>query len=83
MLKNTLTLSFSWKWNEDMTTGQAGFEVRQSAHNVSIPIEYHRCGSAKMMTYDEREYEWLRAFLDVVTWMEGHLEQGEISDTTI
>jgi len=26
------------------------------------------------MCYDEREYEWLKAFLKVVTWMEENLE---------
>lgn len=26
------------------------------------------------MTYDAREYEWLRVFLEVVTWMEKEFE---------
>lgn len=30
-----------------------------------------------MTTYDEREYEWLRAFLNVVTWMEKEFATAE------
>ena len=34
----------------------------------------HRCRAGKVMCYDEREYEWLKAFLKVVMWMEENLE---------
>lgn len=53
------------------------FFIDTQPHPSTFPEELHRCACRKVMTYDEREYEWLRAFLEVVTWMEDNLlEEG-------
>lgn len=53
------------------------FLVDTKPHPPDLPSDIHRCPVRKVMAYDEREYEWLRAFLKVVTWMEDNLSGKE------
>jgi hypothetical protein len=53
------------------------FYVETKPHPPDLPNEVHRCPVRKVMAYDEQEYEWLRAFLNVVTWMEDNLPEKE------
>lgn len=52
-------------------------------HSPKLPQHLHRCRGRKVMAYDEREYEWLRVFLKVVTWMEDNLSGKEEQDLVI
>ncbi|ERF73744.1 hypothetical protein EPUS_00998 [Endocarpon pusillum Z07020] len=49
------------------------FFINQEPHSDCLPGNLHRCPLRKIMPYDEREYEWLEAFLKVVSWMEKKL----------
>ena len=46
------------------------FFIESKPHSAHLPENIHRCLVRKRKPYDEREYEWLEAFLKVVTWME-------------
>jgi hypothetical protein len=49
------------------------FCVQTKPHSLYLAPHLHRCLARKVMLYDEREYEWLKAFLAVVDWMEKNL----------
>ncbi|KAF7508941.1 hypothetical protein GJ744_008497 [Endocarpon pusillum] len=49
------------------------FFINKEPHSNCLPGNLHRCPVRKIMPYDEREYEWLEAFLKVVSWMEKKL----------
>jgi hypothetical protein len=46
------------------------FYIEMKPHSENLPVHLHRCPVKKRRPHDEREYEWLEAFLKVVTWME-------------
>jgi hypothetical protein len=52
------------------------FFINKEPHRMDLPEKCHRC-VARYKPYDDREYEWLRAFLKVVSWMEEHLDIPE------
>jgi hypothetical protein len=52
------------------------FFINKEPHRMDLPERCHRC-IARYKPYDDREYEWLRAFLKVVSWMEEHLDIPE------
>jgi hypothetical protein len=49
------------------------FCVQTKRHSLYLAPHLHRCLARKVMLHDEREYEWLKAFLAVVDWMEKNL----------
>ena len=49
------------------------FCVQTKPHSLYLSPHLHRCLARKVMLHDEREYEWLKAFLAVVDWMEKNL----------
>ena len=83
---------YSWEGRQ-LATGpdskKPAFDHEFIKHSNDLPLEFHRCGVSKVMTYDEREYEWLRSFLEVVTWMEkkfGAVEipvEEEVKDSSV
>ena len=58
------------------------FYVETKAHSPNLPKQIHRCTAAHIMPYDEREYEWLHAFLKVVTWMEDEFGYEKAKENT-
>jgi hypothetical protein len=57
-------------WNDLSSSGRPRFRASCIDHHDKVPAEHHRCGVARVKTFDKREYEWLCVFLQVVTWME-------------
>src|SRR4051812_34789016 len=53
--------------------GKLNFFVNTEPHPKDLPANLHRCRVKRSKCHDEREYEWLRAFLTVVTWMEKNI----------
>jgi len=49
--------------------GKPIFSIKKGKHSPELQWNIHRCPVRKILPYDEREYEWLNAFLKVVTWM--------------
>lgn len=54
------------------------FFVDTEPHPYAVPKHIHRCLAARVLPYDPREYEWLKAFLKVVTWMEENFSNKEL-----
>jgi hypothetical protein len=50
------------------------FFIHTGGHAYDLPNNVHRCVGGRVKPHDEREYEWLKAFLKVVTWMEENLD---------
>lgn len=46
------------------------FDDGGCAHDIAMPVSSRRCAITGHMPYDEREYVWLKAFVNVVSWME-------------
>jgi hypothetical protein len=57
------------------------FWVETKEHPKDLPQHLHRCLARKVMPHDDREYEWLRAFLAAVSWMEENL--GESNENEV
>jgi hypothetical protein len=54
--------------------GKPIFSIKKGKHSSpELPWNVHRCPVRKILPYDEREYEWLEAFLKVVSWMKKNL----------
>jgi hypothetical protein len=61
---------------ESVIKEESVFCVQTKPHSLYLAPNLHRCLARKVMLHDEREYEWLQAFLAVVDWMEKNL--GEV-----
>jgi len=48
------------------------FVQKRPHHPPDLAPGTHRCVCHRVKCHDDREYEWLRAFLKVVTWIEEH-----------
>jgi hypothetical protein len=57
------------------------FCVQTKPHSLYLAPHLHRCVARKVMLHDEREYEWLKAFLAVVDWMEKNLAESNERNT--
>ena len=53
------------------------FCVQTKPHSLYLSPHLHRCLARKVMLHDEREYEWLKAFLAAVDWMEKNLAESK------
>ena len=60
--------------------GMPVFYINRKGHEPGLAASSHRCPVFKRKPHNEREYQWLEAFLKVVTWMEENL--GEHAVTT-
>jgi hypothetical protein len=56
------------------------FCVQTRPHSLYLAPNLHRCLARKVMLHDEREYEWLKAFLAVVDWMEKNLVEANVAE---
>ncbi|RDL40059.1 uncharacterized protein BP5553_00038 [Venustampulla echinocandica] len=67
------------QWPENEALESSGrnqspvFLIDAGCHSQNIPVGIHRCVARRFKPYDDREYDWLKAFLKVVTWMEENL----------
>lgn len=62
-------------WKQDPPV----FDMNLGPHQYisDVPGKIHRCFARRYLCHDEREFEWLRAFLRVVTWMEDNMKKDE------
>ncbi|QSZ37674.1 hypothetical protein DSL72_008773 [Monilinia vaccinii-corymbosi] len=58
--------------NESSPEKRPKFFVGRRGHENTPQIE-HRCVNKHIKPHDQREYEWLAAFLKVVTWIEWNI----------
>lgn len=49
------------------------FADRWCVHDYRTPASSRRC-TVTGMPYDEREYAWLKTFVNVVSWMEKNFD---------
>jgi len=66
------------RWESTTMGGIKGqkpvFFIHTEGHAYDLPNNVHRCVTGRVMPHDNREYEWLNAFLKVVTWMDENLD---------
>ncbi|KAB8304386.1 hypothetical protein EYC80_003790 [Monilinia laxa] len=63
--------------NQSSTEKWPRFFVDKGGHENTLRTEY-RCANRHIKPHDQREYEWLAAFVKVVTWIE--LEIGPVNE---
>ncbi|RAL68230.1 hypothetical protein DID88_008933 [Monilinia fructigena] len=63
--------------NKSSTEKWPKFFVGKGGHENTLQIEY-RCVNKHIKPHDQREYEWLAAFVKVLTWIE--LEIGPVKE---
>jgi hypothetical protein len=56
--------------------------VDSEPHAWDLPKALHRCENSRIAPYDDREYDWLEAFLKVVTWMEDEFGYEKAKENT-